>query len=428
VSLLLDALKRAEQEKLARQGTGHEPAQAAPAAEAAAPPPAQEPPRRRPLELESHDTPPRASPAQAASPPPPPGAARDREGAKTVFAAKQAAPAPAAPASGGKKAILAIVIGAVLLALAGGGYVWYEINRTPGPMARGPVPSAPRPVTPAPPPAPAAKAPIATAPSATAPAPAAAEPASPGPRKDAVPPVAVLKPGGAEGVPAKAKPEPKAAEQLVMSLLKDAADARPAPPLKLTRTIEPPRVNPEVSQGYEALKRGDPAAARRHYEAALAADPASIDAHLGLATAAARGGDRATATRHYRRVLGLDPKNPSAVAGLAALADLTRPEGLEGQLRADLSRYPQSPALHFTLGNLYASQSRWTEAQAAYFEAYRLDPESADLAYNLAVSLDQLGQSRLAADFYQRALAASARQAVQFDKGQVSRRIADLKP
>ena len=426
MSLLLDALKRAEQEKLARQGTGHEQAHAAHAAEPAAPPPAQDPARRRPLELESHDTPPRTPPAQATAPASAPATARDREGAKTVFAAKQAAPSPAAPAPGGKKAILAIIIGAVLLAIAGGGYVWYEINRTPGPMARGPVPSAPRPVTPAPPPAPAA-----ATPSAAAPVPGAAVPAPPAataPRKDAVPPVAVLKPGGAEGAPAKAKPEPKAAEQLVMSLLKDAADARPAPPLKLTRTIEPPRVSPEVSQGYEALKRGDPAAARKHYEAALAADPASIDAHLGLATAAARAGDRATATRHYRRVLGLDPKNPSAVAELAALADLSRPEGLEGQLRADLSRYPQSPALHFTLGNLYASQSRWTEAQAAYFEAYRLDPESADLAYNLAVSLDQLGQSRLAADFYQRALAASGRQAVQFDKGQVSRRIAELKP
>ena len=132
--------------------------------------------------------------------------------------------------------------------------------------------------------------------------------------------------------------------------------------------------------------------------------------------------------RHYRKTLALDPKNPAAIAGLAALADFNRPEGLEEQLRADLTRYPQSPALHFTLGNLYASQSRWNEAQAAYFEAYRLDPDGADLAYNLAVSLDNLGQSRLAADFYQRALAASGRQAAQFDKGQVSRRIAELKP
>ena len=163
MSLLLDALKRAEQEKLARQGTGHEQAHAAPAAEPVAPPATPEPAKRRPLELESHDTPPRISPAQAPAPSPAPATARDREGAKAVFAAKQAAPASAAPAPGGKKAILAIVIGAVLLAIAGGGYVWYEITRTPGPMARGPVPSAPRPVTPAPQPAPAAATPSAPA-------------------------------------------------------------------------------------------------------------------------------------------------------------------------------------------------------------------------------------------------------------------------
>jgi tetratricopeptide (TPR) repeat protein len=183
-----------------------------------------------------------------------------------------------------------------------------------------------------------------------------------------------------------------------------------------------------VRQGYDALKSGDMQAARKHYEAAVAADSTSLDAHLGLAAAAARTSDRETAARHYRRVLALDAKNASAVAGLASLADFTRPNGLEEQLRADITRYPQSAALQFTLGNLYASQSRWTEAQAAYFEAYRLDPESADLAYNLAVSLDHLGQARLAADFYQRALAATGKQAPQFDKSQVSRRIAELKP
>lgn len=409
MSLLLDALKRAEQEKLARQGqeplaagTGAPDPGAAPAAESA--------PRRK-LELEAHEHPPTAA-APASAPAAATVAKQEREGAKAVFAAKQ--PEASAPAPKGNKAVLAIAAGALVLLAGGGGYVWYEINKSPSPLAgRGPVPAAPRPVTPAA----AAGSPQA---GGTSPAPAA--------RNDAVPPVAVLKPESAATTPAREKPQPKAAEQLVMNLLKQSANARPAPPLKLSRTIEAPRVSPEVAQGYDALKRGDPAAARKSYEAALAADSSNLDAHLGLATAAARTGDRDTATRHYRRALALDPKNPSAVAGLAALADLSRPEGLEGQLRADITRYPQSPALHFTLGNLYASQSRWNEAQAAYFEAYRLDPDGADIAYNLAVSLDQLGQSRLAADFYKRALAASSRQAAQFDKGQVSRRIAELKP
>ncbi|MCW5592781.1 MAG: tetratricopeptide repeat protein [Burkholderiales bacterium] len=416
MSLLLDALKRAEQEKLARQGQGQEPPQAdATAAPAAAAIPAAEPAARRKLELEAHEPP--APHAAAAHPPATPATApaakREREGAKAVFAAKQQE--SAAEPSGSKKAVLAVVAIALVVLAGGSAYVWYEINKTPGHVARGPAPSAPRPVTPA-----------APQPAATA-LPTAA-PEAPTVRNEAVPPVALLKPESPATTPSREKVPPRAAEQLVMNLLRQPADAKPAPPLKLSRTIEAPRVSPEVAQGYDALRRGDPAAARKSYEAALAADPANLDAHLGLATAAARSGDRDTAARHYRRALALDPKNPSAVAGLASLADLSRPEGLEEQLRADISRYPQSPALHFTLGNLYASQSRWTEAQAAYFEAYRLDPDSADLAYNLAVSLDQLGQPRLALDFYKRALAASGKQSAQFDKGQVSRRIAEIKP
>jgi tetratricopeptide (TPR) repeat protein len=404
MSLLLDALKRAEQEKLARQGS-ETPADAHAASESAEKQ-AIEASRRRKLELEHVEPAAAVHAAEAAHAPAQPASATvaapatkpDREGAKAVFAAKQVEPSGAAPAPRKKTAIIAIAAGAVVLAAAGGGYVWYEINKTPLQVARVPL-SGPRPVTPA-----------------------------PEKLADAVPPVAVLTPENVDSAPARTKPEPKAAEQLVMSLLKDSADAKPAPPLKLSRTIDAPRIAPEVRQGYDALRSGDMQAARKHYEAAVAADSTSLDAHLGLATAAARTGDRETATRHYRRALELDPKNPSAVAGLASLADFTRPDALEAQLRADITRYPQSAALHFTLGNLYASQGRWNEAQSAYFEAYRFDPESADLAYNLAISLDHLGQARLAADFYQRALAASRQQAAQFDKGQVSRRIAELKP
>jgi tetratricopeptide (TPR) repeat protein len=409
MSLLLDALKRAEQEKLARQG------QAAAADESAGDAP---PAARRSLELESVD-----SPASEKAAPSAGGAASgaDRQGARAVFAAKQ--PTSAARGSKPNRTPIFIIVGVAAVALlAGGGYVWYEINKPPGMIARAPMAPGPlKPVTPAQP-APAAPA----AEGKAAPATEAETKGDPAKEGDGVPPVSSLKPGS---LGAKPKPQPKAAEQLVMSLLKDSPRAaRAAPPLKLSRTIETPRVAPEVAKGYEALRTGDLETALKSYEAAVAADPTSLDAHLGLATAGARSGDRALATRHYRRALALDPKNPSAVAGLAALADFSRPDVLEAQLRADLTRYPQSAPLHYTLGNLYAAQKRWNEAQAAFFEAYRLDPESPDIAYNLAVSLDHLGQSRPAADFYQRALAAARQQGVQFDKGQVSRRLAELKP
>jgi Tfp pilus assembly protein PilF len=218
---------------------------------------------------------------------------------------------------------------------------------------------------------------------------------------------------------------PPTNDQLVMNLLKERPSAA-APPLRLAPTNEPKRVPTEVAAGYEALLAGNLAGARRGYTTALASDPANLDAQLGLATVEARGGNFAAASVHYRRVLELDPRNATALAGLASLADFSRPGAIEAQLRGDVERNPQSSALRFTLGNLYAAQARWSEAQLEYFEAHRLDPGSADIAFNLAVSLDHLAQRRVAAEYYRRALAAARTRATQFDPAHVERRLAQL--
>ena len=100
---------------------------------------------------------------------------------------------------------------------------------------------------------------------------------------------------------------------------------------------------------------------------------------------------------------------------------------------ASLCRYqPDSPVLYFALGNLYAQQSRWSEAQQAYFRAYAGDPDNADFLFNLAVSLDHLHQNKLAAQYYQMALKTAetnaATRPVSFDRIQVRARIAELRP
>src|SRR5207253_7038843 len=98
--------------------------------------------------------------------------------------------------------------------------------------------------------------------------------------------------------PPPSAPQPSAAERL----LREAAAAPPQDPMRLRRTNAPVRRVPrELAGGYEALRQGDLPAARREYEAALAADPASLDARLGLATLAAREGNRAAAAEHDRR-------------------------------------------------------------------------------------------------------------------------------
>lgn len=410
MSLLLDALKRAEEEKRAREAQGG----TAPAAEAPAQPvPA---PKAGSLELASLE-PLHAGPAGTGAPPPAAASAAPakaaRAGAEALFAAKARDPLPAARSH--KAPLIAAAVAVALLVVAGGGWVWYQINAMPRPMAASPVQNL-RPVTPA------APAPVpAPAPTATA----AATPPAAAPAPD-VPPIALVKPGTATVEPRRSAPPPRAAEQLVMQLLRERPAAAVAPPLRLARSMDPPKVVPDISAGYDALKAGDLPAARRRYAAAAQADPASADAALGLATVEARSGNRQGATRHYRRVLELDPANQTALAGLAALADFSQPGAVEGSLKADIARYPNSAPLHFALGNLYASAGRWADAQPAFFEAHRLDPNNADILHNLAVSLDHLAQSRLAADYYRRALARAGSQAVQFDPRAAQRRLAEL--
>lgn len=368
MSLLLDALKRAEQEKAARGDTSG-------------------------LALVDDSAAPSADGSEL-----PASAVTDndaRAAAQTVFSAKQGGLGGASSTANRKKIVVAgVLVGAVILAAIGAIYVWLETSGAP--VAKAP---ARPPLTPTP----------------QAAAPSAGTPQTAGGSATAA--AMKAEPGKA------AQPAPRSPSQRVMAAAKPEAGARPL----LTQETNTPRVPAKVAQGYEALRSGDWEQAQALYREAIDADPSSVDAHLGLAAASARAGDQAMATRYYREALNLHPGNAAAMAGLAALSDFTRADALEAQLRAEVSKSPANAALRLTLGGLYASQSRWNEAQAAYFEAHRLDPENPDLAFNLAVSLDHLGQQRLATEFYERALASAKDRRAQFDPAQASRRLAELR-
>ncbi len=223
--------------------------------------------------------------------------------------------------------------------------------------------------------------------------------------------------------------------ELLAQSLRQSPSSREAPVrLRLSQSIDSPKVSPELSAAYSTLTRGDYAQAKKLYAQLVGVMPLNLDAQLGLATASARSGDNARAARHYQRVLELDPRNSMAIAGLLAVSESAStsgaksgaPEQLEAELKALIYKDPNAASLQFSLGNLYASQRRWTEAQQAFFEAYRLDADNADYLYNLAVSLDQLNQSRLALDYYQKSLAQAVRAGAQFDRSVVQRRITEL--
>ena len=82
--------------------------------------------------------------------------------------------------------------------------------------------------------------------------------------------------------------------------------------------------------------------------------------------------------------------------------------------------------MQFALGNLYARQGRWPEAQQSYFRAFTAAPTNPDYAFNLAVGLDRLNQGRLAQNYYQRALALAQAAPAGFDPNAVRKRLQEL--
>ncbi len=381
-------------------------------------------------------------PASAAA-----AAVAEREAAKTLFAAKRPVPR--------NRAGMLVVGGLAALLLAGGGfYVWYSLAFPPGPAIH---PMQARPPLPAP--QPEVVAPVAaTAPALSSitepphPLPTAAESPTASERSTlplvapATTPSAKLEPS-----PKPSKPRRSAARagDLSTAINSDIAlsteetvrrEVEQARQVKSTRSRpvanerggirfdrgdrRTAAIDPDLAQAYEALLSGKRGEAKRLYNIALERDPFNTDALLGLATIAGNQGNIDGAEQLYQRALELDPQNPAALAGLSSVRHQGGPS--ESQLKFELARSPDSATLHFALGNQYANQGRWNEAQQAYFDAFSLDGRNADYAYNLAVSLDQISQTKQAKIYYRRALELTANHPARFSAAAIKTRLAEL--
>jgi uncharacterized protein HemY len=96
-------------------------------------------------------------------------------------------------------------------------------------------------------------------------------------------------------------------------------------------------------------------------------------------------------------------------------------------LRQLLEQQPGAAHIRFALGRAYARQQRWPDAQQQFFEAFGAAPDNADYAFNLAVSLDHMGQGAAAAGYYRQALdLAAAGPGASFDSAAARARITAL--
>lgn len=196
----------------------------------------------------------------------------------------------------------------------------------------------------------------------------------------------------------------------------------PQEPAKLVASTD----QDPLQEGYRALSEGKLEQAEQKYLAALAQHPHEKDALLGLAVIAHRNLQIDRAAAYYRQVLREDLGNAAAAAGLVSLSAQADPALAESQLKELLDIKPTAHEFHYALGSALARQLRWGEAQQSFFRAFKLEPDNAAYAYNLAVSLDRLHQPAQALLYYEKASQLAKPDDPTLDRDVISRRIHEL--
>ena len=194
--------------------------------------------------------------------------------------------------------------------------------------------------------------------------------------------------------------------------------------VKRTDKLDP--VSAALQSAWTAYQNRDYTTSMREYREVLAKEPENHDALLGVAAVSLQNGDSETARDIYIKLLEKDPRDPHAHAGLANIAQSGGASLSETRLKQLIEYRPDDAHLQFALGNLYVQQQSWPEAQQAFFNAWTADSGNADYAYNLAVSLDQLGKHREAKIFYENSLELAPGKNVSFSEDAVRSRLAYL--
>lgn len=196
--------------------------------------------------------------------------------------------------------------------------------------------------------------------------------------------------------------------------------------LTLKKTKKPDPIGLLVNKAWMDYEAGDYESAKSQYDGVLKRERNNRDALLGIAAIAVRQDEIDMARLIYERLVQLDPRDPIAIAALSNLDTVSVDSLSESKLKLMIRHNEKAPHLYFALGNIYSQQKKWPEAQQAYFSAWQNDDKNADYAFNLAISLDQMGKQGEAMEFYEMSLSNAESRTAQFSTETVRDRLQQL--
>lgn len=198
-----------------------------------------------------------------------------------------------------------------------------------------------------------------------------------------------------------------------------------APMMTSVRRSVDDRAFAVLNEAHAAYESGDLGSSEAAYRRALAIAPRHPNALQGLAAILQRTGRANEALGYYELLLAVEPGNTEAAAALLAGRSNAGSFATEAEMKVLLQQHPDSAHLHHALGTVMAQQGRWADARLAYYRAIAIEPRNAEYQFNLAVSLENLGQYDDARVRYEAALA-NVTDASAIDSQQVVARIAML--
>jgi protein O-mannosyl-transferase len=129
-----------------------------------------------------------------------------------------------------------------------------------------------------------------------------------------------------------------------------------------------------LNEGYELNERGETDKAVQHYEEALRLNPRFAEAHNALGVALAKKGRQKEAKEHFDQALRLKPDYSDARSNVGAASQGKTDQAL-ANLAAAAKLNPDNAEVQFNLGMALVQKGKGVEAMPYLSEALRLKPE-----------------------------------------------------
>ncbi|MEM9469749.1 MAG: tetratricopeptide repeat protein [Pseudomonadota bacterium] len=185
----------------------------------------------------------------------------------------------------------------------------------------------------------------------------------------------------------------------------------------------------QLTAAQRALSLGRYTSALELYENLYQKNPNKIPVMMGLAVAQQKTGFTESAITTYEEILAKDPKNADALVNMLGLVGTQYPSVAFRKLMDVWEKNPRNAGVAAQLGLTSAELGNADDAIRYLGIAASIEPNNANHLYNMAVVSDRAGQSKMAIDYYQKALEIDIAHGAgrSIPREQVYDRLADLR-